>query len=88
MKCNFRVMLSVAVAMAVGVAAAFFLFEGARGAVLASVPILAALLCPISLLIVMKMMMQTSDQPQESATKPASVTTSLPAGKGLSQEAA
>lgn len=56
MNCHLKVMLSVAVAMAAGAAFAYFTFEEARAGILASLPILAALLCPVSMLLMMKLM--------------------------------
>lgn len=56
MKCNLKVMLSVAAAMAAVVGFAYLTLEEARTAILASLPILAVLLCPISMLVMMKLM--------------------------------
>jgi len=69
MKCNFKVMLSVALAMALGAAFAYLAFEEARVGIVASLPVLAALLCPISMLVMMKFM-HASGQAQACASKP------------------
>lgn len=42
--------------MALGAGLAYFLFEDARAAIFASLPVLALLLCPISMLVMMKFM--------------------------------
>lgn len=68
MKCNFKVMLSVGLAMALGAAFAYLAFEDARVAIVASLPVLAALLCPISMLVMMKFM-HSSGQEQACAGK-------------------
>lgn len=56
MECNLKVMLSVAAAMATAAGLAYLSFEAARAAILASLPFLAVLLCPISMLVMMKLM--------------------------------
>lgn len=61
MKCNLKVMLSVAAVMAAAAGFAYLTFEEARAAILASLPILAVLLCPISMLVMMKMMHSGGD---------------------------
>ncbi len=88
MKCNFKVMLSVGIAMALGAVSAYLAFEGARVAIVASLPVLAALLCPISMLVMMKFM-HASGQAQACASKPGEA--ALPTvreGKPVSQEPA
>ena len=69
MKCNFKVMLFVGIAMALGAAFAYLAFEGARVAIVASLPLMAVLLCPISMLVMMKFM-HAGSQPQACASKP------------------
>lgn len=56
MKCNARVMFYVAAAMVAAAGSAYFMFEGARATIIASLPLLAVLLCPLSMLFMMKMM--------------------------------
>lgn len=68
MKCNFKLMLSVGLVMALGAAFAYLAFEDARLAIVASLPVLAALLCPISMLVMMKFM-HSSGQAQACANK-------------------
>lgn len=80
MKCNLKVMLSVAAAMAAAAGFTYLTFEEARAAILASLPILAVLLCPLSMLVIMKMMHSSGDgaqcstgpaKPRESAAESA-----------------
>ncbi|MEJ7932613.1 DUF2933 domain-containing protein [Ramlibacter sp. AN1015] len=76
MKCNLKVMLSVAAVMAAAAGFAYLTFEEARIGIVASLPVLAALLCPVSMLVMMKMMHSGSKESQcaaksESATPPA-----------------
>lgn len=66
MKCNLKVMLSVAAALAAVAGFAYLTFEEARAAILASLPVLLVLLCPISMLVMMKLM--HSDSHSESST--------------------
>lgn len=56
MKCSFKTMMSVAGAMFLAAGLAYFTFEAARAAILASLPFLLVLLCPISMLVMMKFM--------------------------------
>lgn len=68
MKCNFKLMLSVGLVMSLGAAFAYLAFEDARVAIVASLPVLVALLCPISMLVMMKVM-HSSGQAQACASK-------------------
>ena len=61
MKCNFKLMLSVGLVMTLGAAFAYLTFEDARVAIVASLPVVAALLCPISMLVMMKFMHSNGD---------------------------
>ena len=72
MKCNLKVMLSVAALIAAATGFAYLTFEEARAGILASLPVLAVLLCPISMLVMMKLMHSSSDGEQRSggASKP------------------
>lgn len=56
MKCSFKTMMSVGGAMFLAAGLAYFAFEEARAAILASLPFLLVLLCPISMLVMMKFM--------------------------------
>lgn len=56
MKCSFKTMMSVGAAMFLAAGIAYFAFEEARAAILASLPFLLVLLCPISMLVMMKFM--------------------------------
>lgn len=62
MKCSLKSMLSVAGVMLAVAGAAFFAFEGARTAILASLPFLLILLCPLSMLFMMKAMHSGSEE--------------------------
>jgi hypothetical protein len=87
MKCNYKVMLSVALAMLLGTGFAYLTFEDARVGILASLPILAALLCPISLLIMMKFM-HSSGQSQARASQASEAASSERDSKPVSRELA
>lgn len=56
MKCSIKTMMSVGGATLLAAGLAYFAFEGARAAILASLPFLLVLLCPISMLVMMKFM--------------------------------
>jgi hypothetical protein len=53
MKCNPKTMLSVALALGLVGFAAYFAFPAAQTLILASAPLLVALICPISMLAMM-----------------------------------
>jgi len=53
MKCNAKTMLSVAAAMGVAALLAYLAFPEAKLFILANTPILIALICPVSMLIMM-----------------------------------
>ena len=67
MKCNFKVMLFIGLGMALGAGFAYMAFDDARVAIVSSLPVLAALLCPISMLVMMKFM-HSSGQAQARAS--------------------
>ncbi len=56
MKCNTNTMLKTAAGLAVMAGVVYLAVPTAQAFVLASAPILIALICPISMLIMMKMM--------------------------------
>ena len=56
MKCSFKTMITVAAGLFAAAAVAYFTFEEARAAIVASLPFLLVLLCPISMLLMMKSM--------------------------------
>jgi hypothetical protein len=60
MKCNTNTMLKTAAALAVVAGLVYFTVPAAQALVLASAPILIALICPISMLFMMKMMNSNS----------------------------
>ncbi|MEO7850896.1 MAG: DUF2933 domain-containing protein [Rubrivivax sp.] len=53
MKCNLKSMATLAAALLAVLAVAYVAFPAAQAAVLASAPILLALICPISMIIMM-----------------------------------
>lgn len=87
MKCNFKTMLSVGLVMAFGAAFAYVAFADARVAIVASLPVLAALLCPISMLVMMKFM-HSSGQAQACASKSEKAAEPRREDKRLGQELA
>lgn len=62
MKCSVKTMLPAAALLLLGAALAYFSFESARVAILASLPVLLVLLCPISMLLMMKFMHSASKE--------------------------
>lgn len=53
MKCNPKTMLSVALALGLAGFAAYLAFPSAQSWILASAPLLVALICPVSMLVMM-----------------------------------
>ena len=53
MKCNAKTMLSVAVAMGLAALLAYLAFPEAKLFILANTSVLAALICPVSMLVMM-----------------------------------
>lgn len=53
MKCNSKTMLSVALALGLAGVIAYFAFPAAQALIVASAPLLLALICPISMLVMM-----------------------------------
>ena len=56
MKCNSRTMLTVGLALGLAGTFAYFTIPAAQAFLLASAPLLVALICPISMLFMMKAM--------------------------------
>lgn len=56
MKCNSRTMFSVAAGLLGAAAIAYFAVPAAQAFILASLPVLIALVCPLSMLVMMKVM--------------------------------
>ncbi len=56
MTCNPKTMLSVALALGLAGFAAYFAFPAAQTLILASAPLLVALICPVSMLAMMWLM--------------------------------
>lgn len=83
MKCSAKTMLSVAGVILAAAGAAFFAFEEARTAILASLPFLLILLCPLSMLFMMKAM--HSGAKEEQVKAPARVDHRNEGGSGAQQ---
>lgn len=56
MKCNLKTMIWTGAVLFLGAGIAYVVFDGARATIVASLPLLAVLLCPISMLVMMKFM--------------------------------
>lgn len=56
MKCNSRIMLTTALALALAAVVVYFAFPAARAFIVGSAPVLIALACPVSMLLMMKAM--------------------------------
>jgi len=54
MNCDLKTMLKVAAALGVGLMVAYFALPAFQALVLASAPILVALICPVAMLFMMK----------------------------------
>ena len=54
MKCNPKSMLIAALALGLVATVAYFTFPAAKAFILASTPLLVALICPVSMLVMMK----------------------------------
>jgi hypothetical protein len=67
MKCDTRMMVRTGVGIAVVLAIAYFTLPGARELVAASAPILLALICPLSMIFMMKGMSSCNKQKDEKA---------------------
>lgn len=71
MHCNARTMIKIAAALGGMLAAAYVALPDARELVAASAPVLLALICPISMVIMMFMMRKSSGaEPSASAERP------------------
>ena len=64
MTCNSRTMLTVGLALGLAGALAYFTIPAAQAFLLASAPLLVALICPISMLFMMKAMNNGSRKDQ------------------------
>lgn len=82
MNCSIKTMLSVAGAMFLAAGVAYLTFEGARAAILASLPVLLVLLCPISMLVMMKFM-HSAGKEEQSGTCPKPANSPREDGKPL-----
>lgn len=67
MKCNAKTMLSVGAALGVAALLAYFALPDARSLILANAPLLVALICPASMLVMMWFMRGNKDQAGKTA---------------------
>ena len=73
MKCNSRTMLAAALALGLAAVFAYLAFPAAKAFIVASVPVLVALVCPVSMLLIMKTMnggKKDQDRRTEERTSP------------------
>lgn len=70
MQCNAKTMLKVGLALGGALAAAYVAFPQARELVLASAPVLLALICPIIMIGMMFMMKDGGGQQQSCSRRP------------------
>ncbi|WP_332774925.1 DUF2933 domain-containing protein [Polaromonas sp.] len=73
MKCDMKTMVKMALWLGVGLAVAYFALPAAQALILASAPILVALICPVAMFFMMKGMngskKDESAKPGESKAK-------------------
>lgn len=73
MKCDMKTMVKMALWLGVGLAVAYFALPAAQALILASAPILVALICPVAMFFMMKGMngskKDESAKPGESPAK-------------------
>ncbi len=65
MKCDSKMMVKIAVGLGVALAVAYFALPAAHAFILASAPLLVALICPVAMLFMMKGM--NENKKEESA---------------------
>lgn len=68
MNCNAKTMLKVAAALGAPLALAYFALPGAQAFIVASAPILLALICPVSMLIMMFVMKDVNGRKTDGKT--------------------
>lgn len=68
MKCNSRTMLATALALGLATVVAYLALPAAKAFILASAPVLIALVCPVSMLFMMKTM-NAGKKDQDSRTE-------------------
>lgn len=71
MKCDSKMMLKIAGGLGVALGVAYFTLPAAQALILASAPILLALICPVAMLLMMKTMNGSS---RDEGAKPAKIT--------------
>ena len=70
MNCDLKTMLKVAVALGLALAVAYFALPPAQAFILASAPILLALICPVAMIVMLFMMKSTNDNKKDKSAKP------------------
>jgi hypothetical protein len=71
MACNMKTMMKLGIGIAVGALTAYMLFPQFREPIVALAPTLAFLICPLSMLLGMKMMSSQGSQSCQSSAKTA-----------------
>lgn len=67
MHCNPKTMIKIGVGIGAALLVAYFAFPGARALVIASAPILLALICPVMMIVMMFAMKHNGTQPAQPA---------------------
>ena len=67
MKCDSKMMVKTAVGLGVALAVAYFALPAAHAFILASAPLLVALICPVAMLLMMKSM---NDNKKDESARP------------------
>ncbi len=63
MQCNPKTMIRIGAVIGVALLIAYFAFPEAQGLVLASAPLLLALICPVTMIVMMRAMRTAPDKP-------------------------
>lgn len=71
MKCDSKMMLKIAGGLGVALGVAYFTLPAAQALILASAPILLALICPVAMLLMMKTM---NGSTKDESVKPDKIT--------------
>jgi len=87
MTCNSRTMLTVGLALGLAGALAYFTIPAAQAFILASAPILVALICPISMLVMMFMMKAKDGGKKDQAVETAERRPAPPIGNSGPEQA-
>ncbi|MEO7243740.1 MAG: DUF2933 domain-containing protein [Rubrivivax sp.] len=69
MKCNLKTMVTLAAALLAALAIAYFAFPAAQAFIVASAPLLLALICPVMMMVMMWTMRGHGTNAKEAASK-------------------